>query len=78
MSTRFRFNIFIIFFYLILIKIINCELATTILSEQSIDNISYGTENRYTSMLLMQAISEALDKAAASENADRPESSVIY
>ena len=54
------------------------ELATTILSEQSIDNISYGTENRYTSMLLMQAISEALDKAAASENADRPESSVIY
>lgn len=54
------------------------ELATVILSEQSIDNISYGTENRYTSMLLMQAITEALDKAAASENADRPESSVIY
>lgn len=54
------------------------ELAAVILSEQSIDNISYGTENRYTSMLLMQAITEALDKAAASENADRPESSVIY
>lgn len=54
------------------------ELATVILSEQSIDNISYGTENRYTSMLLMQAITEALDKAAASENADRPESGVIY
>lgn len=54
------------------------ELASVILSEQSIDNISYGTENRYTSMLLMQAITEALDKAAASENADRPESSVIY
>ncbi len=54
------------------------ELASVILSEQSIDNISYGTENRYTSMLLMQAITEALDKAAASENADRPESGVIY
>lgn len=54
------------------------ELASVILSEQSIDNISYGTENRYTSMLLMQAITEALDKAAASENADRPETGVIY
>lgn len=54
------------------------ELASVILSEQSIDNISYGTENRYTSMLLMQAITETLDKAAASENADRPESGVIY
>ena len=54
------------------------ELASIILSEQSIDNISYGTENRYTSMLLMQAITEALDKAAASENADRPETGVIY
>ena len=54
------------------------ELATVILSEQSIDNISYGTENRYTSMLLMQAITEALDKADVSENADRPESGVIY
>ena len=54
------------------------ELASVILSEQSIDNISYGTENRYTSMLLMQAITEALDKATVSENADRPESIVIY
>lgn len=54
------------------------ELASVILSEQSIDNISYGTENRYTSMLLMQAITEALDKAAVSENADRPEAGVIY
>ncbi len=54
------------------------ELASVILSEQSIDNINYGTENRYTSMLLMQAITEALDKAAVSENADRPEAGVIY
>ncbi len=54
------------------------ELAGIILSEQSIDNISYGTENRYTSMLLMQAITEALDKAMVSENADRPEAGAIY
>jgi len=54
------------------------ELASVILTEQSIDNISYGSENRYTSMLLMQAITTALDKATVSENADRPESGVIY
>lgn len=47
------------------------ELATVILKEQSIDSISYTTESRYTSMLLMQAISSTLDKARASENADR-------
>ncbi|MDE7029064.1 MAG: hypothetical protein K2P63_03695 [Lachnospiraceae bacterium] len=54
------------------------ELSAVILSEQSIENISYSTENRYTSMLLMQAIREALDKAAVSENADRPETGAIY
>ncbi|MDE6621044.1 MAG: hypothetical protein K2K74_11270 [Lachnospiraceae bacterium] len=54
------------------------ELAAVILSEQSIENISYSSENRYTSMLLMQAITEALDKAAASENADRPDTGTIY
>ena len=52
------------------------ELSAVILSEQSIENISYGSENRYTSMLLMQAITEALDKAAVSENADRPEAGI--
>ena len=54
------------------------ELSTVILSEQSIENVSYGEENRYTSMLLMQAISAALDKAAVSENADRPETGTLY
>jgi uncharacterized protein with FMN-binding domain len=39
------------------------ELSAAILDGQSIDNISYSEENRYTSMLLMQAISDALDKA---------------
>ena len=52
------------------------ELSAVILSEQSIENVSYGSENRYTSMLLMQAITEALDKAAVSENADRPEAGI--
>lgn len=52
------------------------ELSAVILSEQSIENISYSDENRYTSMLLMQAIAEALDKAYASENADRPEAGI--
>lgn len=54
------------------------ELSAVILSEQSIENVSYGEENRYTSMLLMQAISAALDKAAVSENADRPETGTLY
>lgn len=54
------------------------ELSAIILSEQSIENVSYGEENRYTSMLLMQAISAALDKAAVSENADRPETGTLY
>jgi len=54
------------------------ELSAVILSEQSIENVSYGEENRYTSMLLMQAITAALDKAAVSENADRPETGTLY
>ena len=53
------------------------ELATVILKEQSIDSISYTSESRYTSMLLMQAISSTLDKARTSENADR-EMGTIY
>ncbi len=54
------------------------ELSAVILAEQSIDNISYSDENRYTSMLLMQAITQTLDKAAVSENEDKPESGTIY
>ncbi len=48
------------------------ELSAAILAEQSIENINYADENRYTSMLLMRAISETLDKARVSENADSP------
>jgi uncharacterized protein with FMN-binding domain len=39
------------------------ELSETILADQSTENVTYPDENRYTSMLLMQAINEALDKA---------------
>ncbi|MCM1183328.1 MAG: hypothetical protein NC337_08145 [Roseburia sp.] len=45
-------------------------LAEEILAEQSLEDISYTEENRYTSLLLMQAISASLDKASVSENAD--------
>lgn len=54
------------------------ELSETILKEQSIEGVSYNGENRYTSMLLMQAITEALDKACVSENTDRSEAGIIY
>jgi uncharacterized protein with FMN-binding domain len=39
------------------------ELSATIIADQSTDNITYPDDNRYTSMLLMQAINEAIDKA---------------
>lgn len=54
------------------------ELSASILENQSLEGISYTDENRYTSMLLMQAISATLDKAAASENADSPDMGAIY
>lgn len=54
------------------------ELSASILENQSLDGISYTDENRYTSMLLMQAISTTLDKALVSENADSPDMSTIY
>ena len=54
------------------------ELSASILENQSLEGINYTDENRYTSMLLMQAISTTLDKALASENADSPDMSTIY
>ena len=38
-------------------------LASQIYTTQSVDNINYSDDNKYTSMLLLNAISEALDKA---------------
>ena len=48
------------------------EISAQIIAEQSLDNISYADENRYTSLLLLRAISDSLDKAKISENADSP------
>lgn len=48
------------------------DISAQIIAEQSLENISYADENRYTSLLLMQAISDSLDKAKVSENADSP------
>lgn len=38
-------------------------LASQIYTTQSVDNIDYSDDNKYTSMLLLNAITEALDKA---------------
>ena len=46
------------------------ELSTQIISNQSMENISYSDENRYTSMLLMQAITETLEMAKVSDAPD--------
>ena len=54
------------------------ELSNAILSAQSIDNINFTEENRYTSMLLMQTITATLDKARVSENVDSSDDSPIY
>lgn len=52
------------------------ELSTQIISNQSIENINYSDENRYTSMLLMQAITETLEIAKVSENSNSFENSI--
>jgi len=54
------------------------ELSAAILETQSLEGINYTDENRYTSMLLMQAIRDTLDKAVISENADSPDLGTIY
>ena len=41
------------------------DLADQIYKNQSLDNITYSSENQYTSMVLMNAIEDALEKAAA-------------
>lgn len=54
------------------------DLSAVILEKQTLDGINYTDENRYTAMLLMQAIRDTLDKAVISENADSPDLSTIY
>lgn len=39
------------------------QLAAQIYTTQSLENISYGEDNKYTSMLLLESIKNALEKA---------------
>lgn len=44
------------------------ELANKVLAAQSVENISYSTESKYTSLMLLNSMSQALDKARVQEN----------
>ncbi len=46
------------------------ELARQIETNQSLEGISYSDDNRYTSMLLLNAISQSLEKAASGTNTE--------
>ena len=46
------------------------NLAEQIYSSQSLDNITYPEENQYTSMVILDAITRAVDKAKVQEPAD--------
>lgn len=55
------------------------NLSQQIYEKQSLENISYGDDNQYTSMVLLQAIQEALDKAAGADtNTDTEESTDMF
>lgn len=43
------------------------ELAKKVIEAQSVENISYSTETKYTSLMLLNSISQALNKAVVSE-----------
>ena len=40
------------------------ELTAQVLDQQGLDNVSYSSESKYTSIMLLNAISQSLDKAA--------------
>ncbi len=40
------------------------DMASQILKTQSLENISYGSDNQYTSVMLLNAVENALEKAA--------------
>ncbi len=44
------------------------NLAEQIIASQSLDHIIYPEENQYTSLVILDAVERALDKAAAPEN----------
>ena len=51
------------------------DLANQILKNQSLDNITYSDDNKYTSMVLLNAIRTTLDKAAAPSPSASPSAS---
>ena len=50
------------------------ELAEQIITNQSVDNITYSDDSKYTSMVLLNAISSSLDKAVKTETETETES----
>ena len=48
------------------------ELANQILQRQSLENITYSSDNKYTSMVLLNAIKASLDKAAKPSSSPSP------
>ncbi len=51
------------------------DLANQILKNQSLDNITYADDNKYTSMVLLNAIKTSLQKAAAPSPSASPSAS---
>lgn len=45
------------------------ELSTQIIDTQSLDNLTYADDNKYTSMVLLNAITQSLEQAGASKPA---------
>ena len=46
------------------------ELTSQIIEKQSLDNISYSADNQYTSLMLLNAIETALEKAIYTDEAE--------
>ncbi len=51
------------------------ELANQIIANQSLDNITYADDNKYTSMVLLNAIKASLTKAASPSPSENPSAS---
>ncbi|MBQ8596177.1 MAG: hypothetical protein IJ409_00165 [Lachnospiraceae bacterium] len=53
------------------------DLANQILENQSLENITYSDDNKYTSMVLLNAIKSSLDKAAVPSPSASPSTSPV-
>ena len=51
------------------------DLAKQIIANQSLENITYSDDNKYTSMVLFNAIKASLDKAASPSPSESPSAS---